>query len=62
MIKVQGIAVLQRKTKKGSNLYVIVLPNAAMVKYITTKTLELHKQIEVQASSFVADKDLLLFE
>ncbi len=62
MIKVQGVVISQRKTKKGLNLYVIVLPSGALVKFITPKTLELFKSVEIQANSFVADNDLLLFE
>ncbi|MBX0311481.1 MAG: hypothetical protein JHC31_06845 [Sulfurihydrogenibium sp.] len=60
MIKVFGTPVAQRKTKKGKNLYLIVLDNGTLVKAITSKQVELLKPTEFVAKSFVADNGQLI--
>jgi hypothetical protein len=62
MIKVEGIPVSVRQTKKGKNLYVIVLGSGAMVKVLTSKTIELFKGVSITAGSFIANEgQLILF-
>lgn len=60
MIKVYGTPVAERHTKKGKNLYLIILPNGVMVKAITSRKIELLKPIELSADVFIADKGQLI--
>jgi hypothetical protein len=60
MVKVYGTPVALRKTKKGKNLYLVVLDNSVMVKVLTSKTYELLKPTEFASNVFVADKGQLI--
>jgi hypothetical protein len=60
MIKVLGLPVAERKTKKGKNLYLVLLDNGAIVKVITSKKVELLKATEFMSNVFVADKGQLI--
>jgi len=64
VIKIKGVPVSLKKTKKGSNLYVFVLENSAIVKIISQKNLEMLKPVEIDVRSFLVsdNKDLIFIE
>ncbi|GEM_PF-6893916 len=61
MIKFEGILVAVRKTQKGKNLYVGLLPNGSLVKILTDKAFDLYKSVSVSTDTFIArDNQLIL--
>jgi hypothetical protein len=60
MITVKGLIVSQRQTKKGKNLYLLVLPNGNFVKIITSRVLELLKPAEITGQNYIANNNQLI--